>query len=182
MTEEPNEPFTLNKEELKIIQYDNLLEKYGGTFKIIYDLSKIEDAERLVKLLNTEVKYSENLGKHYSEEHSKLNTMIETIKETSNHKTEAINTITNVYELMSKETDFNTQIIALIKLDCIKEIKKQYGIYAFDVPDGYFAKPVLDKLPKICFSTTMYSIQFPWSRQKYKTPDPNNISVERGLL
>ena len=63
-----------------------------------------------------------------------------------------------------------------------KEIAKQYGIYVFDVPDGHFAKTVLDKLPRICFGTTMYSIQFPWSTQPYTDPDPGHISVERGLL
>ena len=63
-----------------------------------------------------------------------------------------------------------------------KEIHKQYEIYAFDLPDGHFANEALAKVPKICFRTTMYSILFPWSGQKYRMPDPDNISVERGLL
>lgn len=81
---------------------------------------------------------------------------------------------------VTKNEDKDNYFIMLNEIR--KEAKKRYGMYVFDIPENHFAKPVLDKLPKICFGTTMYSLQFPWSNQEYKVPDPNNISIERGLV
>ena len=124
MTDEPNEPYSLIEEELTIIKTNS----YDTDIQTHYNLETLRDAKNLVTLLNSNAKYQRNLSEHHHKRYHDLKAKYETIKEISNHKTEAINTIQEVYELRSKETDFNTQIIALIKLDCIKEIKKQYEL------------------------------------------------------
>ena len=63
-----------------------------------------------------------------------------------------------------------------------REIAKSYGMFVIGVPDSHFARPMMDKLPSISFKTEIYEIKFPWSEQKYKTPDPQNIFLECGLL
>lgn len=63
-----------------------------------------------------------------------------------------------------------------------KAIAKRYGMYVFDLPDGHFARAILDKVPNVSFQTMMYQLQFPWSDQRYKTVDPQKLATESGLL
>lgn len=63
-----------------------------------------------------------------------------------------------------------------------KEVGKRYGMYVFDLPDGHFAREILDCAPHVGFRTMTYEIRFPWSGQAYKTVDPARLATESGLL
>lgn len=63
-----------------------------------------------------------------------------------------------------------------------KEVGRRYGMYAFDLPDGHFARKTLDKTRHVGFRTMTYEIRFPWSGQEYKTVDPDRMATESGLL
>lgn len=63
-----------------------------------------------------------------------------------------------------------------------EEIAKDYGLFVIGLPDGHFAKPLLDALPSISFKTELYGVEFPRSGQRYKTPDPKKLFPECGLL
>ena len=63
-----------------------------------------------------------------------------------------------------------------------REIAKDYGMFVIGLNEGNFAFPILEKLPSVSFETNLYEIRFPWSGQKYKSPDPQSSFFECGLL
>ncbi|MBE6609928.1 MAG: hypothetical protein E7634_04605 [Ruminococcaceae bacterium] len=63
-----------------------------------------------------------------------------------------------------------------------REIAKAYGMFVIGLNEGHFAFPILEKLPSVSFETNLYEIRFPWSGQKYKSPDPQRSFFECGLL
>lgn len=62
------------------------------------------------------------------------------------------------------------------------EIAKTYGMFVIGLPQNHFAAPLLDALPSVSFETKLYEIKFPWSEQAYKSPDPQKLFFECGLL
>ena len=63
-----------------------------------------------------------------------------------------------------------------------QEISKNYGMFVIGLHDSHFARPIMDKLPSVSFETKLYEIRFPWSEQAYKSPDPQKVFLECGLL
>ncbi|MGM9680131.1 MAG: hypothetical protein ACI3XR_01350 [Eubacteriales bacterium] len=71
----------------------------------------------------------------------------------------------------------------LIFLNEIKrEVSKKYKMFVLGLPKGHFASSIMNNLPSIGFETKLYGINFPWSEQTYKTPDPKKAFFECGLL
>ena len=82
--------------------------------------------------------------------------------------------------LLCKNDDTDSYRIFLDEIR--REIAKKYGIFVIGLPREHFAAPILDKLPSISFETELYGIEFPWSKQAYKTPDTKKSFFECGLL
>ena len=78
--------------------------------------------------------------------------------------------------------DDNTEVCRIFLDEIKREIAKSYGMFVIGLPDSHFARPIMDKLPSISFKTEIYGINFPWSEQEYKIPDPQKSFFECGLL
>ena len=81
---------------------------------------------------------------------------------------------------LCKDDNADNYRIFLNEIKC--EISKSYGMFVIGLPDGYFARPIMDKLPSISFKTEIYEIKFPWSEQEYKIPDSQKSFFECGML
>lgn len=77
----------------------------------------------------------------------------------------------------------NSEVNCRILLHEIKrEIAKCYGMFVIGLPEGHFARPIMDGIPSISFKTELYEIRFPWSEQTYRAPQPQRAYFECGLL
>lgn len=118
------EPFVLNEDELIITTHETN-PFYNMELTTEYDLKTVEGAKEIVTILNGNERYINNLTRHYKGMTENLKKEVEIHKQENERILDAIETIEGVYEFTSKEKDFNTKIISLIKRDCIKEIRKQ---------------------------------------------------------
>lgn len=118
------EPFVLNEDELIITTHETN-PFYNMELTTEYDLKTVEGAKEIVTILNGNKRYINNLTRHYKGMNENLKKEVEIHKQENERILDAIETIEGVYEFTSKEKDFNTKIISLIKRDCIKEIRKQ---------------------------------------------------------
>lgn len=78
--------------------------------------------------------------------------------------------------------DNNGEYYRIFLREITREIASKYSMFVIGLPREHFAAPMLDKLPSISFETKLYGIEFPWSAQTYKAPDPKKSFFECGLL
>ncbi len=76
----------------------------------------------------------------------------------------------------------DTDIYRIFLREITHEIAEKYGMFVIGLPREHFAAPILDRLQSISFETELYAIEFPWSKQVYKTPDAKKAFFECGLL
>lgn len=61
-------------------------------------------------------------------------------------------------------------------------IRKDYGMFVIGLPAHHAAKNFIQKIPHISFDTRLYAVEFPWSKQEYRTVSAQRVSPECGLL
>lgn len=76
----------------------------------------------------------------------------------------------------------STDICRIFLKEIKREVAKEYGMFVIGLPKEHFAARILDTIPNIHFSTELYEIRFPWSRQAYPTLCPSKAYFECGLL
>ncbi|MBP5292876.1 MAG: hypothetical protein J6023_01965 [Clostridia bacterium] len=59
---------------------------------------------------------------------------------------------------------------------------KRYGMLVFSLTEDHFAWPVMNGIRCIRLESTLYELNFPWSKQKNRSLDPKHLSLECGWL